>query len=166
MSVRIQYMGTKQSLAGDVRDLVADLRPQRPLLDLFCGMCSVAGAVSASGRSVWGNDIQRYAALAARCTIASPAGPPDAAMVAALLRDSVARNEDQLTERFAADLDRERAVLDEPTVDGYQAAYRRWRHAGNDPQLAAEAAALRRARGTVPYRLASIASLMTNVWTV
>jgi adenine-specific DNA-methyltransferase len=156
MSLRIRYMGTKHNLAGDVRDLVADLRPERPILDLFCGMCSVAGAVSSTGRPVWGNDVQRYAALAARCMIATPAEPPDAQAVATVLRSSAERNECRLVERFASELDRERAVLEAPTVEGYQTAYRRWRHAANDPAVAEEAAVLRHARGTVPYRLATI----------
>lgn len=156
MAVRIQYMGTKRHMADDVCDVVAELRPRRPMLDLFCGMCSVAGSVSVTGRPVWGNDVQRYAALVAHCMLASAAGPPSPEDLTTLLEPSAERNERALVGRFADAIETETSVIKEPTVDGYQTAYSDWRHAANDRTIAAEISGLRHARRNVPYRLATL----------
>jgi adenine-specific DNA-methyltransferase len=156
MAVGIRYMGNKKQIARDVGALVDELRPGRPLLDLFCGMCSVAGAVSDSGRHVWANDVQRYAAHAARCLIATKAPPPPAEQAAAILATTAQRHREQLAERFAASLSVEDEVLADPTVEAYGMAYRQWRHAANDAAVAAEVFGLRRARRAVPYRLATL----------
>lgn len=156
MSVRIQYMGNKQPIAAEVASIVAELRPERPLLDLFCGMCSVAGAVSSSGRAVWGNDVQRYAAHAARCLIATEQPPPDPGPTTNLLRVAIDRNADRLYARFDREIADERTILDKPSVDAYQSAYRGWRHAANDSKVATEVAAQSARPKTVPYRLATL----------
>ncbi len=156
MTVRIQYMGTKQDIAADVAEVVSSLRPDRPLLDLFCGMCSVAGAVSPSDRPVWGNDVQEYAAHAARCMITSTGDPPNAQQTVALLLQSASRNEAALMERFARALEIERDVLDSPSVEAYRTAYGAWRHAANDATIAEEVALLAQHRRAAPYRLATL----------
>jgi adenine-specific DNA-methyltransferase len=149
-------MGTKQQIATEVAGLVSELRPTMPVLDAFCGMCSVAGAVAPSGRAVWGNDVQRYAVHVATCLLATVTGPPHATGTTTLLRSTADRNADKLRSRFASAVAAEQTVLDEPTVDAYQAAYGRWRHAANDAALAAEVAELRSHRRRVPYRLATL----------
>lgn len=156
MSVRIRYMGNKREMAGDVAAIIDDLRPGRPVLDLFCGMCSVAGALADTGRPVWVNDVQRYATLAARCLVAASDGPPDADATVRLLAASVQRNRDALLERFADDVDVEDRVLADPSVDAYAAAYSRFGHAANDDRVAAEVAALAATRRRAPYRLATL----------
>jgi hypothetical protein len=60
---RIRYMGTKHSLASEVASHVRGL-PPGPLLDLFGGMGSIAGAL-APHRPAYVNDVQAYASLAA-----------------------------------------------------------------------------------------------------
>jgi len=149
-------MGTKHELAGDVAALVAVLRPGRPFLDLFCGMCSVGTAVAASGRPVWGNDIQHLAARTARCLMSESDGPPHAERLDALLRAAFVRNREFLEERFGADLEREAAILAAPTLEGYREAYLGWRHAGTDPDLRSEVRALAEAPRTPPYRLTTL----------
>lgn len=154
MASRIRYMGNKRHLAPIVASLIADLRPARPLLDLFSGMCFVAGAVADSGRQVWVNDVQRYAELAGRCLVGSASNPPDATRLADLTRD-FNRNEGRLLKRFAEQLELEQRVLAAPTVSAYSAAYRSWQHAGNSVTLAEEVAEARRSRRG-PHRLCTL----------
>ncbi len=156
MSVRIRYMGNKREMADDVAAVVDGLKPGRPVLDMFCGMCSVAGALAGSGRRVWVNDVQRYATLAARCLLVADAPPPDPTALSSLLEAAVERNRMPLLERFADHLAAEDAVLAEPTVDAYAAAYGRFRHAANDDGIAREVAEMAAAPGRVPYRLATL----------
>lgn len=156
MSVRIRYMGNKREMAADVAELIDDLRPGQPILDLFSGMCWIAGALAPSSRPVWVNDIQRYASLAASCLVASPAAPPDCSEIAGVLDDAFARNRQALERRFASELDKEAHVVDSPTLHGYAAGYRAWRHAANCPGVAAEVAELAARPTAAPYRLCTL----------
>ncbi len=156
MSVRIRYMGNKREMADDVAAVIDDLKPGRPVLDLFCGMCSVAGALAPTGRPVWVNDIQRYAALAAHCLVCADGPPPDAAAAVELLRDAADRNRSRLLARFAEDVEIERLVLADPSVAAYADAYERFRHAAVDAEVAAEVAGLKASPRSVPYRLATL----------
>src|SRR5438477_13131130 len=92
MTVRIRYMGNKHALGARLASLIAAEPPDRPLLDLFCGMCSLGAAIAPSGRSVWGNDIQAYAALAARCQTTSTEPPLASRAMAIRLEKSYLRN--------------------------------------------------------------------------
>lgn len=65
--LRFPYMGTKHALAPIVADL-ARSRPTGPFLDAFAGMCSVANHVKPD-RSVWTNDLQCFAANAAKAML-------------------------------------------------------------------------------------------------
>lgn len=156
MSVRIRYMGTKQRLAHEVAGSVAGLRPHAPFIDLFCGMCSVAGAVADSGRPVWVNDIQRYATDVARCLLTSGDGPPTPTAFLNAVSDHAAVNRQALTRRFLAELDTESAVLDAPTLASYASAYGGFRHAANDASVAAEAARMAMTPSRAPYRMATL----------
>jgi len=156
MAVRIRYMGNKREIAADVAELVAGLRPHRPLIDLFSGMCFVAGAIAPSGRQVWVNDIQRYAELVGRCLVATVERPPRADAMVALLGPALARNRGQLEARFGDELAEERATLAAPSVEYYGAAYCRWPHAANSAGVAAEVAELATQPRRTPYRLCTL----------
>ncbi len=71
--LQVSYMGTKQSIASRVADVIAD-SPPGPLLDLFSGMCAIGSAVAPS-RQVWCNDVQVFASTVARAFFAFPAAP-------------------------------------------------------------------------------------------
>jgi adenine-specific DNA-methyltransferase len=157
MGSRIRYMGNKHDLAPLVAELVRRRRADRPFLDLFCGMCSVAGAVAGSGRRVLGNDVQGYAALVARCLLATPEQPPEPERLARVLRRGFLRNRARLLERFAGEMERERAILAAADRARYREVYAGWRHAANDTGIAAEVQAIREgALPPVPYRLTSL----------
>lgn len=149
-------MGNKHDLAPDVASIVEDVRPGRPFLDLFCGMCSVGAEVAMSGRPVWGNDVQHLATATARCLIAEPDEPPCASSLRSILRPAFSRNVERLEDRLEQALAEEAAILAHPTHDAYSDAYARWRHTGNDDERREEVAALRLRRASVPYRLCSL----------
>lgn len=156
MSVRIQYMGTKRRLAPAVGGLAAQLRPRAPFVDLFCGMCSVAGAVADSRRPVWLNDVQHYAQEVAHCLACSAQPPPLADTAFAAISSPAEENRGALAARFAAQLAVEQAVLAAPTVATYHRAYEAWSHAANDDAVASEVAAAARAPRQPPYRMATL----------
>jgi len=153
---RIRYMGNKVELAQDVAGIIQGFDASRPLVDLFGGMCSVAGAVSASGRQVWINDAQHYASLAARCLLTSQDGPPERERFFELLTPAYRTNLTVLRDRFADELNHERRVLGRDSVPLYQLSQAEWRHVGNDGALAREVASLRQAGQSGPHRLATL----------
>src|SRR5262249_49052324 len=128
---RIRYMGNKHALAAHVRALI-DEQPTTPFIDLFCGMCSVAGSLSDTGRPVIRNDVQHYAPLAARCMLASPHDPPDGDRLRPSLKRRFDRNRRRLLQRFGDDVSREERILARSDARGYATAHEGWRHAGND----------------------------------
>lgn len=148
-------MGNKQALASDVAAVCGTLDPERPLVDLFGGMCNVAGALADSQRPVYVNDIQKYAELAARCLIASPKGAPDRGVVETALRKGFLRNRGALRRRFAADLREEVRVLSSGCPRRLAAAQDGWRHAANDAEVAAELTELRISK-PFPHRLCTL----------
>ncbi len=150
-------MGNKVALAAQVAAVVNELPNELRLVDLFGGMCSVADAVSGAGRQVWVNDVQRYATLAATCFVKSADEPPAVDEIAELLVEGYRLNAGRLRERFARELEAEERVLDAAQVVTYTAAADRWRHAGNDAEMAAEIAALRVRPRDEPYRLCTLA---------
>lgn len=153
---RIRYMGNKVALAGDVAALIAQLDASRTLVDLFSGMCSVAGAVSGSGRRVWVNDFQRYAELVARCLLCSQDRPPSRDRFVNELLPAYRANLASLSERFASELKDESRVLGRDDKAAYVKTQSEWRHVGNSPVLAAEAATLREQGQAGPYRMATL----------
>jgi adenine-specific DNA-methyltransferase len=153
---RIRYMGNKVDLAQDVGQLIERFDRRKPLVDLFSGMCSVAGAVSSSARQVWVNDAQTYARLVASCLLCSQDPPPDRERAVPILMPAYRTNRKKLNERFDAELAVEKQALGgsdqlfRDTQDG-------WRHVGNDEALQEEARRLRVAgKPARPYRLATI----------
>jgi len=154
VSIQIRYMGAKHQLAPFVADEVASLG-SGPCLDLFAGMCSVAGALARKGRSAWCNDIQEYAALVADRLVCARATGLRAADAAAALFPHFVRNLDALTSRFAAAVETEDVAL-RGGASALAALEDAWPHVGNDDRLRAEADRLRRKPMTFPYRLATI----------
>lgn len=65
MTGSISYMGTKREFADDVAAVISVAKPGM-LLDAFAGMGAIAEAVS-DQRSVWTNDVQRFAHLVGEC---------------------------------------------------------------------------------------------------
>lgn len=146
-------MGSKHELAQDVASLVGEFDSTRPFLDLFCGMCSVGGAVAPSKRTVWGNDVQWSARMAAQCVLASPVDPLPMSELAEVLEPYFRANKARLTRRFSNDLRIERRILAAPDLDSVQLAERQWKHAGNNAGRAREVRRLASSPTEFPYRL-------------
>jgi adenine-specific DNA-methyltransferase len=149
-------MGNKHDVAPFVAKLVGERRQDRPFLDVFCGMCSVSGAVASTGHRVVGNDVQRFAALVARCLIATTERPPTQDKVIRALRRSVLHNQRKLLERFEEDVAREDRILREADVNAYRSTYASWHHAANDADVAAELTTIAGGRNQLPYRLTTL----------
>lgn len=154
MSIQIRYMGAKHQLAPFVAEEIAALGTG-PCLDLFAGMCSVAGALVAKRRNAWCNDVQQYAALVADRLVCARTSGVRAVNAAAALFPHFARNLDALTSRFDAAVEAEEMALRGDAV-ALEALEQTWLHVGNDDHLRAEADRLRRKPATFPYRLATI----------
>lgn len=148
-------MGNKVSLASQVRAIIAAIDRSRVLVDLFGGMCSVAGATADSGRRVWNNDIQNYARLVAHCLLTSQDVPPSRDKALRALIPEYRRNLRILRQRFSDDLQTEREVLSRDNPSLFRATQDAWRHVGNDNRIAEEARRLRH-RQTGPHRLATL----------
>jgi adenine-specific DNA-methyltransferase len=156
MTTRIRYMGNKHDVAPFVAQLVRRRRRDRPFLDVFCGLCSVGGAVATTGNRVIGNDIQSFAVLVARCLLATAEEPPSPEKLKDVLWRNYRYNQRCLLERFADDISREDRILADGDADAYRCAYAQWRHAANDEDIAAELAAIVRSRDQRPYRLMTL----------
>ena len=148
-------MGSKHWLAKRVARLCDDKAADRPLVDLFGGMCSVAGAVAGTERPAWVNDVQSYAAAAARCLVASPVAPPERRLAESKLTPHYRKNLQELGDRFRSEIQIERRTFDAPR-ETYLARASQWRHAGNDAALADEVAELRNEPTRFPYRLTTL----------
>lgn len=155
MGVRIRYMGAKHQLAPKVAEKVSQL-PEGPCLDLFSGMCSVAGALANYNRPAWCNDIQQYAATVARAVTSSTTLPPTNHLVASKLEPLFEKNLHTLEKRFESALAAEKRALDDDDHETYKQIVENWRHVGNDADLKEEAAELRKSPGSLPYRLTAI----------
>jgi adenine-specific DNA-methyltransferase len=156
MATRIRYMGNKHDVAPVVAGLVRQRKADQPFIDAFCGMCSVGGAIAPTGRRVVCNDVQSFAALVARCLVATPDSPPSAKHLRESLRDSYAYNRRRLLERFRDDLAEEDRILAAADAKAYRAAYRRWQHAANSKAIANELASIATNGSPRPYRLMSL----------
>lgn len=155
--VRIRYMGNKEALAQDVASVYERRGSGRTLVDLFGGMCNVAGSVSqtAAGQA-WVNDVQAYAVLVARCLIASPSAEPKREIAQRELSAAYGNNLRELRERFSSALDQERAALRSAEPQLLRKLDDDWRHAANDAAIAREYAALT-GRQDASYRLITLA---------
>jgi adenine-specific DNA-methyltransferase len=151
---RIRYMGGKHQLAPTVASVVRG-QPDGPLLDLFSGMCSVAGAASRHGRVVWCNDIQKYAALVAEVLAGTPAVAQLEGEPARNFWAGYNKNRRTLTKRFAGEIAAERKAIAADAPDALLALMDSWRHAGTDLDIASEVDCLR-ANPEPPYRLATL----------
>jgi len=148
-------MGNKRLLAGEVAAICGDFEAERPLVDLFGGMCNVAGSLAASKRVVHVNDVQSYAELAARCLIASPSRPPEGCQVAGALRSAFTSNYQMLEDRFERELRQEQEILDSASRNQMMKASDEWRHGANDLDVAREIARLHGKKQS-PYRLCTL----------
>lgn len=150
-------MGNKHDVAPVVAELVRRRRRNRPFLDVFCGMCSVGGAVAATGHQVVGNDVQHFASLVARCLVATPESPPSPSTLTKTLWRSHLYNQRRLLERFGADVALEERILLDADPDAYRRVYAQWQHTANSGRIAAEVAAIE--QGAIdrrPYRLSTL----------
>lgn len=146
-------MGAKTDLAPKVSHVVKSL-PPGPLLDAFAGTCAVAGEVAQTGRVVWCNDVQAYAALIARALLTIDA-PPASDRVANALRRSFCRNRKALRSRFCSELSLERSALRNGSRRALQRVQEGLPHVGSDTALANEVASLR-AKPVFPHRLVTL----------
>jgi len=149
-------MGNKHDVAPVVAELVRRRRGDRPFLDVFCGLCSVGGAVARTGHRVVGNDVQSFAALVARCLVATVEMPPSREKLKDSLWRSHLYNQRRLLERFGDDVAREARILANADAHAYRRAYPHWRHGANSRTVAAELAAIARTGDRRPYRLATL----------
>lgn len=156
MGTRIRYMGNKHDIAPFVADFMRERDAGDPFIDVFCGMCSVGGAIAPSGRRVVCNDIQSFAAHIARCLVATPESPPSPEQLKGALLESYAYNRRQLVERFQDALAEENLILGLADANAYRAAYRHWRHAANTKGVADEMAGIAEGENIRPYRLTSL----------
>jgi adenine-specific DNA-methyltransferase len=157
---RIRYMGNKLSLSQDVAEVISRTDVRRPLIDLFAGMCSVAGSVSGSGRQVWVNDVQHYASLVGHCLLKSQDTPPAREKALQALMPGYRQNLTELRARFNDQLQEEREALKKDSPNLYKERQAAWCHVGNDDSLAREAEQLRYGKKLNPYRLA----VLTFAW--
>jgi adenine-specific DNA-methyltransferase len=155
VAVAIRYMGAKHGLAPKVAKIMADL-PAGPCLDLFAGMCSVAGALSDEGRAAWCNDVQWYATTVATALVATNE-PPDAATITSTVAPFFESNRTALRTRFDEALDDEARIVRRGYRKQYESFVESWSHAGNDDGIAREFADLRQADDGFPFRLATLA---------
>jgi adenine-specific DNA-methyltransferase len=155
MSIQVRYMGAKHNLAPVVAEIISGL-PPGPCLDLFAGMCSVAGALSATGRSAWCNDIQRYAALVSRALVTSTESPISGLQASEALLCAFKRNSSRLGKRFRGRLKDESIALQRESYLAYNELAHDWRHAGNDSKIASEVISLMRSPKAFPYRLITL----------
>lgn len=148
-------MGAKHALAPSVAGVIAELEPG-PCLDMFSGLCSVAGAIAPSGRETWCNDIQRYARLVAEALVTAPRARGRARDIAMILFPTFRENLQALKSRFAADLAAEADALADDDYQNIARVTDAWHHVGNDAKLAGEVRRLRSKPSTRPYRLCTL----------
>jgi adenine-specific DNA-methyltransferase len=156
VATRIRYMGNKHDVAPVVAELVSRQPFHMPFIDAFSGMCSVGGAIAPSGRPVICNDIQGFAALVARCLVATSESSPAPSRLREALSGPYEYNRRRLSEYFREDVAEEDEVLADGDPELYRAAYRRWDHAANDIGVAEELAELAEEPGSAGYCLASL----------
>jgi adenine-specific DNA-methyltransferase len=149
-------MGNKHSVAPFVAAIAGEEDPGRAFVDAFSGMCSVAGAVAGSGRRVICNDIQGYAALVARCLVATPESPPTKTAARNALAGRYQYNRRRLADYFDVEVEEEDRVLARADLKQYQAAHERWRHSANDSDVAQELFEFAQESGAARYCLASL----------
>lgn len=150
----LRYMGTKRGLAPIVAQIISRL-PQGPCLDLFAGMCSVAGEMARSGRTVWCNDVQRYAAVVAEALVNTAEGPLPAKHALEMLQPHFAQNMQLLRGRWEDELALEEDALKSKKTTAFVDLHRQWKHIGNDASMRDEARRLR-LHPRKPYRLATL----------
>ncbi|HEV7378026.1 MAG TPA: hypothetical protein VGN95_25320 [Pyrinomonadaceae bacterium] len=147
-------MGAKHSLAPIVAQIIKDL-PSGPCLDLFAGMCSVAGALAETGREAWCNDIQKYAAVVSGALVASIESPITDGQASGKLLRAFKRNASSLNRRFDNQLKQELFALKQESYLTYKKVADSWHHAGNDTNIANEILVLQ-ASPLFPYRLVTL----------
>lgn len=156
VATRIRYMGNKHDIAPFVAEFMRARDTDEPFVDAFCGMCSVGGALAPSRRRVVCNDVQHFAALVARCLVATPESSPSPEQLRGALQESYLYNRRRLLERFRDDLAEEDLILNTADAKAYRSTYRRWRHAANTKGVAAELASIAKEGDPRPYRLVSL----------
>jgi adenine-specific DNA-methyltransferase len=149
-------MGNKHDVAPRVAAIVSNEPADWTFVDAFSGMCSVAGAIAPSRRSVICNDIQGFAALVARCLIATPEAPPRPGHLRDALVGAYQYNRRRLVSYFDREVAEEDAVLSVADAERYRSVYRSWSHTANDPEVARELADNAQEPGAARYCIASL----------
>ena len=155
---QIPYMGSKRALAPLIGEIIASSNsPRGACLDLFAGMCSVAGSLSRVGQTVWSNDVQKYSTLVADCMTKSLTPPPSSLRAADVLQRRFACNLSRLYARFSIALKEERVALGASDYSQLLELQLNWKHAGNCNKIAEEIRNVRSHRsGEHLYRLATL----------
>ena len=154
MPLQVSYMGTKRGIAPQVAAVIED-GPPGPLLDLFSGICAIGSAVAPS-RQIWCNDIQVFAATAAKAFFMAPTPPIHFDEAADFSRPLYLENRRALEQRFARALKKEREVLQ--TSDAQQIALLEgvMPDVSFNKSLERERERLARKPAEMPYRLFTI----------
>lgn len=149
----IRYMGTKRSLAGLVRDAVAEVRPVGLVADLFSGVGSVAAAL-APDYSIVANDVLSFTCVLARARFLEGSRCDPVVVGRALFAD-YHRCQSALSERFADRLQAETAA-----IAGGPGALREWmataEHVGNSDLAKQIAVVAKRSMDIDRYALVSL----------
>lgn len=156
MTARIRYMGAKHHMAPEVASIIGGLHPG-PCLDLFSGMCTVAGALAHYQRPAWANDVQAYAITVAGAVLTSQSAPPSDDQAIAMLFPLFRSNLELLATRFRSSLTEEANALSAPDPGTLKDLMESWPHAANSSVVADEVASVRnRGIATGPMRLATL----------
>ena len=151
--VPIRYMGTKRPIAPRVRRLVDDLEPEGRVVDLFCGMGSVASCL-APRYPVIANDALEFAGALARARFTTQTRTP-LAEVLPRLRSVYRDHLERLTRAYRRRVRTETAVLEGGWKDlaQYMAGAP---HAGNSVRWAKAARDAHVLRGAARYCLTTL----------
>lgn len=154
MPLNVSYMGTKRRIVDRVARIIA-AEPPGALLDVFAGMCAISSSVVES-RSVWCNDIQRFASTVATAFFTSPPLAISTDHAAALALPPFLHNTAQLRIRFGRELAWEQEAYASREVCQIRSLEHRMPNVAGDDALGLERAALARRPTTTPYRLFSV----------
>ncbi len=151
--VPIRYMGTKRPIAPRVRRLVEDIEPKGRVVDLFCGMGSVASCLAPS-YPVVANDALTFTGALARARFTNQ---PRTRLAEALerLRPIYRAHAEELIR------DRRRRLREETSaIDGGWQSLREYMesapHVGNSRHMTKMAREARASRGAGRYSLATL----------
>jgi len=152
--MQLSYMGTKRRLAPRVARLVSEAKAG-PLLDLFSGVCTVAGEIRGA-RTCWSNDAQLFAANVGAALLTSASSPLSIQRAGTYLYEDYVANRRALESRWHPELAAERTLLKSGNAAALHAFNAALPTVVSCKRLAAERRDLSLAPEQTPYRLATI----------